>query len=107
MWIMSVIPTWRNGTLRTGGNVGQKAASWEKTTSYMVNGTEILYPDLSNILKGKEASYRNLYSSFAEYCNKIDGQDILVTAIKQADKESGSCVCELDPLYKKALELLQ
>lgn len=53
---------------------GQKAASWEKTTSYMVNGTETLYPDLSTILKGKEASYRNLYSSFAEYCNKIDGQ---------------------------------
>ena len=30
----------------------------------------------------------------------------LVSAIKQADKECGSCGCELDPLYKKALELI-
>ncbi len=26
--------------------------------------------------------------------------------IKQADKECGNCDCNLDPLYKKALELL-
>lgn len=30
----------------------------------------------------------------------------LVSAIKQADKEFGSCGCNLDPLYKRALELL-
>ena len=30
----------------------------------------------------------------------------LVSAIKQADKECGNCGCELDPLYKRALELL-
>jgi len=30
----------------------------------------------------------------------------LVTAIKQADTECGSCGCEMDPLYKKALGLL-
>ena len=30
----------------------------------------------------------------------------LVSAVKQADKECGSCGCELDPLYKRALELL-
>lgn len=29
----------------------------------------------------------------------------LISAIKQADKECGSCGCELDPLYKRALEL--
>ena len=33
-------------------------------------------------------------------------KDALVLAIKQADKECGSCGCELDPLYKRALELL-
>ena len=33
-------------------------------------------------------------------------KDTLVSAIKQADKECGNCGCELDPLYKKALELL-
>ena len=36
---------------------------------------------------------------------KVD-KDTLVTAIKQADIESGSCGCELDLLYKTALELL-
>lgn len=30
----------------------------------------------------------------------------LIEAVKQADKECGSCGCEFDPLYKKALELL-
>lgn len=34
-------------------------------------------------------------------------KDTLVSAIEQADKECGSCGCELDPLYKRALELLQ
>lgn len=39
----------------------------------------------------------------------LDGKadkDTLVTAIKQADIECGSCGCELDPLYKRVLELL-
>ena len=39
----------------------------------------------------------------------LDGKfdkDTLVSAIKQADKECWSCGCELDPLYKRALELL-
>ena len=30
----------------------------------------------------------------------------LISAVEQADKECGSCGCELDPLYKRALELL-
>lgn len=33
-------------------------------------------------------------------------KDGLTAAIKQADKECGSCGCEYDPLYKKALLLL-
>lgn len=39
----------------------------------------------------------------------LDGKadrDALISAIKQADEECGSCGCDLDPLYKKALELL-
>ena len=31
----------------------------------------------------------------------------LLKAIQQADKECGSCGCEFDPLYKRALELLR
>ena len=39
----------------------------------------------------------------------LDGKadrDALISAIKQADEECGSCGCDLDPLYKRALELL-
>jgi hypothetical protein len=32
-------------------------------------------------------------------------KDKLIAAIEQADKECGSCGCEFDPLYKKALSL--
>ena len=31
----------------------------------------------------------------------------LIAVIKQADKECGSCGCEFDPLYKRAIELLE
>lgn len=30
----------------------------------------------------------------------------LIKAVEQADKECGSCGCEFDPLYKRALDLL-
>ena len=53
---------------------GHKAASWNETTSHMENSDDILCPNLVSVLKGKEASYANLYSSFIEYCGKIDGQ---------------------------------
>lgn len=39
----------------------------------------------------------------------LDGnadKDTLVSAIKQADEECRNCGCDLDPLYKRALELI-
>lgn len=53
---------------------GHKGTSWNETIKFMQDNKDILCPDLSSILDGKEASYTNLYSSFVEYCNKIDGQ---------------------------------
>ena len=53
---------------------GHKADSWNKVIGYMNNDKDILCPNLDTILNGKEASYTNLYSSFVEYCNKIDGK---------------------------------
>ena len=38
----------------------------------------------------------------------LDGKsdkESLISAIKQADEECGSCGCELDPLYKRALSI--
>lgn len=54
---------------------GHKAASWNETISYMAeSGEDILCPNLSSVLNGKEADYANLYASFAEYCGQVDGQ---------------------------------
>lgn len=39
----------------------------------------------------------------------LDGnveKEALVEAIKEADRECGSCGCDFDPVYKKALNLL-
>ena len=39
----------------------------------------------------------------------LDGKfdrEAFISAVKQADRECGSCGCEMDPLYKRALELL-
>lgn len=39
----------------------------------------------------------------------LDGKtdkETLIAAIKEADSQCGSCGCEFDPLYKKALNLL-
>lgn len=53
---------------------GHKATSWKETISYIENSKEILCPELSAILEGKEASYTNLYSAFTEYCNRLHGK---------------------------------
>lgn len=39
----------------------------------------------------------------------LDGKfdrEVFISAVKQADRECGSCGCEMDPLYKRALELI-
>ena len=46
-----------------------------------------------------------IMEKFAALEGRTD-RDALVAAIRQADRECGSCGCELDPLYKKALALL-
>jgi sugar phosphate isomerase/epimerase len=68
-------------------------------------------------MKEYENELRNIIKKFAESgWDLIDGpakewldgtgdRETLITAIEQADKECGSCGCEFDPLYKRALEL--
>lgn len=53
---------------------GHKSTSWDETILYMKDDKDILCPNLASILNGKEATYMNLYSSFVENCNNIDGQ---------------------------------
>ena len=53
---------------------GHKANSWDKTISDMPSDGDIVCPNLASILKGKAATYENLYSAFAQYCNGFEGQ---------------------------------
>lgn len=50
---------------------GHRAASWEKTVSCLGGREDVLCPELSDILGGKEASYPNLCASFADYCAQV------------------------------------
>lgn len=47
----------------------------------------------------------NIYSCTTMVDGKAD-KDTLVSALRRADEECGNCGCELDPLYKRALELI-
>ncbi|MCD7873001.1 MAG: hypothetical protein LUG21_06885 [Clostridiales bacterium] len=63
--------------------------------------------ELKSIMEKFAASGWELISVPAQQW--LDGNpdaETLTAAIKQADEECGNCGCELDPLYKKALELL-
>lgn len=48
---------------------GHKADSWKETISYLNHKENILCPELSDLLKGEKASYPNLRTAFAEYCD--------------------------------------
>ena len=52
---------------------GHKAASWKETISYLCHREDILCPELSAILDGREASYSSLRTAFAAYCAQADG----------------------------------
>ena len=63
--------------------------------------------ELKTILEKFAASGWDLISVPSQ--SWLDGagdRETLISAIQQADRECGSCGCELDPLYKKALALL-
>lgn len=63
--------------------------------------------ELKKIMEKFAASNWDLIAIPAkEWLDGKSNKDSLISAIKQADKECGSCGCELDALYKRALELI-
>ena len=52
---------------------GHRADSWNETVSYLKNRENVLCPELSGLLNGREASYPNLRAAFGSYCAQIDG----------------------------------
>lgn len=63
--------------------------------------------ELKSIMEKFAASGWDLISVPAQQW--LDGKfdrEAFISAVKQADRECGSCGCEIDPLYKRALELI-
>jgi len=63
--------------------------------------------ELKSIMEKFVASGWDLISIPAQQW--LDGKfdrEAFISAVKQADRECGSCGCEMDPLYKRALELI-
>ena len=52
---------------------GHKAASWNETVSRLDCRKDVLCPELSSLLMGKEASYPNLCAAFWAYCAQDGG----------------------------------
>ena len=52
---------------------GHKAASWNETVSRLDCRGDVLCPELSSLLMGKEASYPNLRAAFGAYCAQVGG----------------------------------
>ena len=52
---------------------GHKAASWNETVSRLDCRGDVLCPELSSLLMGKEASYPNLCAAFGAYCAQAGG----------------------------------
>ena len=58
--------------------------------------------ELKNIMEKFVESGWDLIASPAEkWLNGVANKEELIAALKEADKECGSCGCELDSLYKK------
>lgn len=60
---------------------GHKSASWKETISCLNHREDILCPELSDLLNGREASYPNLRTAFAEYCTHA-GESIQRTPLR-------------------------
>ena len=52
---------------------GHKSDSWGETVSHLDYRDNVLCPELSAILGGREAGYPSLYAAFAQYCGELGG----------------------------------
>lgn len=51
--------------------LGQTSSSWKKTIPHIGEASNIICPDLFELLHGKEISYENLYHAFSKYCKSF------------------------------------
>lgn len=50
--------------------LGQTPKSWEKTIAYCAVAEDSVCPNLAELIRGKDASYGNLYAAFSGFCNQ-------------------------------------
>lgn len=51
--------------------LGQMPAAWEATLSRLGDGEERVCPGLAELLRGREADYKNLYGGFSDFCGRL------------------------------------
>ena len=57
--------------------------------------------------KFAQSGWELLAAPAEHWLQKGDNRAELLAAVEEADRQCGSCGCEFDPLYKRALELLK
>ena len=57
--------------------------------------------------KFAESGWDLIAESARRWLEGTADMETLTAAVVQADRECGSCGCDFDPLYKRALELLK
>ena len=63
--------------------------------------------ELNSILKKfADSGWELIAAPSRDWLNGKSVQNALTEAIREADRQCGSCGCEFDHLYKRALELL-
>lgn len=51
--------------------MGQNASSWDKTISFLPEGTETVCPELSDFFTEGSCLYSKMYAAFCDYCNNF------------------------------------
>lgn len=51
--------------------LGQSPKSWERTVAQLKSAEYSVCPDLARMVRGGQATYKNLYAAFKEECDKI------------------------------------
>lgn len=51
--------------------MGQSAASWDKTISFLPSGTETVCPELSDFFTEGDCRYNKMYAAFCDYCGSF------------------------------------
>ncbi|MEK4130153.1 alpha/beta hydrolase [Solibacillus sp. FSL W8-0474] len=51
--------------------LGQNSSSWGEMMSFMGESNQMYHPDLFDLVKEQELTYKNLYTAFSEYINEF------------------------------------